>query len=77
MLVNNENFVEALNDLLEVDSSTLDPNIELESLGQWDSLTIVSLIALIDQYFNKKVSGDDIFCCHSLSDLRRLIDTDN
>lgn len=49
-----------LEDMLEMDEGSLTPKTVLEDLEEWDSLAMISLVALIDEKFNKKITGKAI-----------------
>ena len=49
-----------LEDMMELDEGTLRPETELDSLDEWDSMTKLSLIVLIDDNFGKTLKSNDI-----------------
>lgn len=51
-------FYADLAELLEVDE--VDPDIELDRYENWDSLTILSLIAMLDSDFGVSMTAKDI-----------------
>jgi acyl carrier protein len=51
-------FLEKMAELLEED--TVNPADELTSFEAWDSLTMLSIIALADEDFNKTVSAKQV-----------------
>ncbi|WP_196891999.1 acyl carrier protein [Aureivirga marina] len=53
-----EEFLEKISEILEVESVNLSDN--LEDFDEWDSLTSLSLIAMIDSDYNISVTNDDI-----------------
>lgn len=65
-------FYEGLADILEVDPSQVEPRLEL-SEGNWDSLAIVSTIALIDEVFDEAVNADALAECRTVGDIEQLI----
>jgi acyl carrier protein len=74
MLMDNEEFLNDLAEALETDKESLTPDTELESLA-WDSLTQVSTIALIDQYFDTTVSAKHLESCQTVGDIFDLINS--
>lgn len=46
-----------LEDMLELEQGALEVTINLESLESWDSLAAISLIALVDEHFEKRLTG--------------------
>lgn len=53
-----EKFYANLAELLEVDA--VDPDIQLDSYVNWDSLTILSLIAMLDAEYGVNMTVKDI-----------------
>lgn len=59
-------------EILEVPAAEIRPDFEL---GQgWDSLAVVSTIALIDDLFNKVANGQSLGRCEKVSDIVSLIE---
>lgn len=52
--------LELLDEMLELDAGSLTPENILEELDEWDSLALISLVALIDEKFDKKITGQKI-----------------
>lgn len=65
-------FYEGLADILEVDVDQVTPELELGS-GSWDSLAIVSTIALIDEVYDETVNADALGECKTVGDIESLI----
>lgn len=63
-------FYEGLAEILEVDVSKVTPELALDE-GNWDSLAIVSTIALIDEVYGKAVSGEALEGCKTVGDLEK------
>jgi acyl carrier protein len=66
-------FYEGLADILEVPVGEINPELELSSSGNWDSLAVVSTIALIDEVFDEAVNADALADCKSVSDIEQLV----
>lgn len=58
-MTNNEKIA-LLEDMLEIDGGTLNIDTELSSIDEYDSMAKLSLIVLMDEEFNKKLSGEQI-----------------
>lgn len=70
----NQNVKDFLNELaesLEMKDGELSENTKLEDLD-WDSLAVISSIALLDEYFNKTVSASQIAECKTIDDLLKI-----
>lgn len=64
-----ENFAEAI----EVNSSVLSSNTNFKEIDKWDSMCVLSVIAMVDEYYGKVLSGDDLNNTTSIEELFRLI----
>ena len=67
-----EPFLKDLAEVLEVESTDLEDQYELTSEA-WDSLTVVSTIALIDEHFGVIVDGGELAGCSSIAGLLHRI----
>ncbi len=56
----NEKKIELLADLFELDESELDTSMELAAMDTWESMTMLSLIVLMDDECGKRLTSDDI-----------------
>ncbi len=63
---------EGLAEIFEVDVKEITPQFSLIA-HNWDSLAIISTIALIDECYNKLVDGAVLAQCAVVSDLDALI----
>jgi acyl carrier protein len=68
-----EPFLKELADLFSVNSEDLTEDFQLDVNTNWDSLTIISMIALMDDHFRVEVSGEKLRQCTSLGQVIRLI----
>ena len=56
----NKEKLALLEDLFEMDEGTLDAGTELDEIDEWDSMTKLSLIVLMDDECGKKLKSEDI-----------------
>mgnify|MGYP000061564316 FL=1 len=49
--------IDLLEDMLELDQGSLEVTTSLDSLPDWDSVAAISLIALVDEHFDKRITG--------------------
>lgn len=63
-------FYEEMAEILDVDVSEISPTYELGEA--WDSLAIVSTIALIDELYDRAVSPDGLAQCVTVGDVEQL-----
>lgn len=67
-------FLSALAEALELEDSSISPTTTFSEID-WDSLAIISAIALVDEYYNVTVSAESISNCTCIPDLLSLIDS--
>ena len=58
-----------LEETFEMDEGTLTPDLELDSIEEFNSLTKLSLIVLMDDEFGKSLSGDQIKAFKTVQDI--------
>ena len=52
--------IELLEDMLELDGGSLQPETTLKSIAEYDSMAKLSLIVMMDDEFGKKLTGEQI-----------------
>lgn len=65
-------FYEGLAEILEVDVDQVNSDLALEE-GGWDSLAVVSTIALIDDVYDVTVHPDRLSDCKTVGDIEQLV----
>lgn len=70
-----EIFLSQVAKLLEINRHDLKLDCPLEKYGNWDSLTVISTLASIDQHFGVLVKGCEIEQCKTLNDIFSLIES--
>ncbi|KAA0684094.1 acyl carrier protein [Roseomonas genomospecies 6] len=65
-------FLLALDEMLELDDGTLTGAEELESIDAWDSLAVISFIALVDERLGHVVEGEKLVKAKTVEDLLGL-----
>jgi len=58
--MNREEKIGLLEEMLELDNGSLKEDTVLKEISVWDSMAALSLIALCDEKFGKKLSGEQI-----------------
>lgn len=67
-------FYNGMAEILEVEEGQISKNFELHSgEAAWDSLAIVSTIALVDDCFNVLLEGKALMECKTVADIEKLI----
>lgn len=64
------NFADILDD---TDAALIKQETVFRDLEEWDSLTALSLIAMVDEEYSVKLTGDDIKSSTSLNDIFEII----
>ena len=67
-------FLAGLAEALDIDVSSLTPDTLFVEVD-WDSLAVISTIALIDEHFGIMIPGQEISQCKGFSDLLSLIES--
>ena len=63
-----------LEDMMELEPGSLTPETELEELEEWDSIALLSFIALMDEEFGKTVTGGSLREMKTVSDLLAVME---
>lgn len=66
-------FLAELDAMLELDVGTLTGAEALDDIDSWDSLAVISFIALVDEKFNTVVAGEDLAKAKTIDDLLALV----
>jgi len=68
-------FYSGMAEMFEVDKMTISPEFRLDSAeATWDSLAIVSTIALVDDCFQVLLDGRALSECKTIADVLALIE---
>lgn len=65
-------FYSGMADILEIDAGEVTPALVLAD-HSWDSLAIISTIALVDDLFDQMLDGQALVRCTTLADVQALI----
>lgn len=65
-----QNFADILDD---TDAILIKQETVFRDLEEWDSLTALSLIAMADEEYSVKLTGDDIKSSNTLNDIFEII----
>ena len=71
--MNKSEFLLQLDNVIEARPGTIRGDEKLADLPAWDSLAVLSFIAMVDEKFKMQFSGKDIAACTSVSDLAALL----
>ncbi|MGH9559065.1 MAG: acyl carrier protein [Bryobacteraceae bacterium] len=70
--MNREQFLRQFEELLEQPSGTLTGAEKLEEVEGWDSVALVSFLALADEHFGRRLAPRDVGKCETVDELYRL-----
>lgn len=68
-----DNFISLISDALEKNSEQIDKKDEFRNYEEWDSLAVLSLIAMIKQNYNITIPRKDFDELNTVSDLFEYI----
>jgi len=57
----------------ETDSEIFEPTTVFKDLEEWSSLTALSVIAMVDEELEKRITGADIRNSNSIEDLYNIL----
>lgn len=64
-----EKKIELLADLFDVEKEEIVSDQDLASFDAWDSMSKLSLIVMMDEDCEKKLTGEDILCFRTIGDI--------
>ena len=65
-------FLQKLESIIEADEGTVEGSSVLADLDGWDSLAVMSTLAMFDKQFGVKVPATTIYQCRTVDDLAAL-----
>ena len=68
-----EDFIKQFAELLEIDGAEISEDTKLDTIEDWDSLALVSFIALADQKYGKQLSGQELLKAQAIADLYHMV----
>lgn len=72
--MNRQEFLNNLEEILELDDNTLKGDEVLMELEQWDSLAFLSVIAMADENFDIIIQGNKLEEINTVADLIALVE---
>lgn len=67
-----DDFIKGLATLLECDAQKVVSEANLEEIGTWDSVTVMMVMALIDEVYGKVADGRALSQCVEVGDVIKL-----
>ena len=69
-------FIEYFADELdETTKDELSPATDFKALGEWSSLVALSIIAMVEDNYEKEITGEDLRSSTTLQDLFNLVES--
>ncbi len=72
--MDNAEKLAALEDIMELDEGTLKPEMELDDIEEWDSLSALSFVVLLGDEFDRKISGREIRAFQTIQDMMNVME---
>jgi len=66
--------ISLLEETFDIDEGTLSPEMTLDDIDEYDSMTKLSLIVMIDEEFGKKLSGSEIKELKTVRDIMNIME---
>lgn len=57
----------------ETPEDAFTPKTEYKTLDEWNSLTALSIIAMVDDNYNKTITGANLRACKTIEDLYNFV----
>ncbi len=65
-------FLLLMDEMLELEKGTLTGQEKLEDMEEWNSLSLISYMALVDEHMGVKLSPRQFLSCQTVNDLLDL-----
>lgn len=62
-----------IEECMDLEEGTLNPDDEVDDYEEWDSVTILSLIASVEEHFHKTLTGTELKGVKTFSDVLGLM----
>lgn len=69
-----EEKIAILEELMELDEGTLTQETLLSNIEEWDSVSFLSFMAMMDEKFGKTVTGSEIKAKETVGDLMAMME---
>lgn len=63
-----------IEDCMDIDEDTLNVEDELDTYDEWDSVTALSIIAMVDENFGKTITGEDLRKAKTVADVLAMME---
>jgi len=66
--------IRIIEEMMELEEGTLEEGTVLKDLEEWNSLAKLSLIAILDEQFGRKISADEIKALKTVQDILQYME---
>ena len=70
----NKEKLSLLEEMLDVEEGSLNEEMNLSDVREWDSMAALSIIALLDEKFDKQISANQIKEFKTVSDVLKVME---
>lgn len=67
-------FIEKFVEEVEVESTEVTAETKFRELEEWSSLAALSVISMVDDAYDKTITGADIRSCSTIEDLYKIVE---
>ncbi len=70
----NQEKLQLLEEIMELDEGTLKEDMLLSDIDEWDSISLLSFMAMMDEKFSKNITGSEVKIQKTVGDLMSLME---
>lgn len=70
----NQEKLQLLEEIMELDEGTLKEDMLLSDIDEWDSISLLSFMAMMDEKFSKNITGSEVKAQKTVGDLMSLME---
>ena len=68
-----DEVLRSMEDLMELQTGTLEGPERLDGMEQWNSMAMIGFIALVDEHFGETLSPRKFVSCSTVDDVLKLV----
>ena len=73
--MNLNEFVKAFaSEFYETSENVFTPKTVFKDLSEWGSLTVLSIVSMVDEEFEKAITGADLRACNTIEELYNFLE---
>ena len=77
MKIDLNNFLDVFSQVFdELDTSDFNLKTNFKENDEWDSLTALNLITVLDENYGKKITGDELLKINTIQELKKFIESE-